>query len=345
MPTMFDYLDKYQELSFLDMPFNDIDALILTQLIYLDFSKSNFNSNTCLKDILDEYFLGKKIKKMKLGLIVPKRIINLADIVRNTKRYKDLHVDNYLDVLEDIEQFGAITYKLDDKTAFIAFRGTDDTLIGWYEDLYGTYNFPYPSQIEALNYVKKLIEDDDLNYYIGGHSKGGNLASYSYLYLSDEEKKHIIKAYDFDGQGFPLKSFELNNDKLVKILPSESIIGRLMNSYPKEEKIIKTAKKGLYAHDATSWQIDDTNFDLADSFKPKTTILVEKLNQKTLELNEEEQTLVLTEVKKYFSSLKGTTLLQIKKHPFDNYRKLKKMNKNSRKILKGFVKTFIKYYL
>ena len=59
-------------------------------------------------------------------------------------RFGSLKLNYYMNVVnEDKEaQFSAITYVLEDKNVFIAYRGTDATLIGWKEDL--NLAFPRP---------------------------------------------------------------------------------------------------------------------------------------------------------------------------------------------------------
>ena len=47
------------------------------------------------------------------------------------------------------EQFAAMTFRLPDGTSYIAFRGTDSTVVGWKEDFNMTYLSPVPAQEEA----------------------------------------------------------------------------------------------------------------------------------------------------------------------------------------------------
>ena len=41
-------------------------------------------------------------------------------------------------------QFSAITFILDDGTLFLAFRGTDETIVGWKEDFNMAFLNPVP---------------------------------------------------------------------------------------------------------------------------------------------------------------------------------------------------------
>ena len=53
-------------------------------------------------------------------------------------------------------QFSAITFILDDGTLFLAFRGTDETIIGWKEDFNMAFLSPVPGQEYSVKYVNMV---------------------------------------------------------------------------------------------------------------------------------------------------------------------------------------------
>ncbi|MCB5629869.1 Mbeg1-like protein, partial [Bifidobacterium animalis] len=63
-------------------------------------------------------------------------------------RYQNILLSNYINELDyqSIKQFAAITFQLEDSSIYVAFRGTDDTILGWREDFQMTYQFPNASQ-------------------------------------------------------------------------------------------------------------------------------------------------------------------------------------------------------
>ncbi len=77
------------------------------------------------------------------------------------------------------EQFAAMTFRQPDGTSYIAFRGTDSTVVGWKEDFNMTYLSPVPAQEEAAAYMDEVAARTPGELYVGGHSKGGNLAVYA----------------------------------------------------------------------------------------------------------------------------------------------------------------------
>ena len=68
-------------------------------------------------------------------------------------------LSDYADVTDDHEekQFAAFCAELPDDTYYIAFRGTDDTIIGWKEDFNMGVMMPVPSQLEAVEYVNTVM--------------------------------------------------------------------------------------------------------------------------------------------------------------------------------------------
>lgn len=89
---------------------------------------------------------------------------------------------------------------------------------------------------------------------VAGHSKGGNLAFYSYLTASKKIKDRIFRVYNFDGPGFKNQNILINDNdpKLIKMVPSNDIVGMILentNNY----QIIKSHKKNVAAHDLFTW--------------------------------------------------------------------------------------------
>ena len=75
---------------------------------------------------------------------------------------------------------------------FVAFEGTDDSMVGWHEDFDMMHTFPIPSQKLAMEYLNQVITRKYHRVYVGGHSKGGNLAMTACMYLPFW-KQHKVK--------------------------------------------------------------------------------------------------------------------------------------------------------
>ena len=75
------------------------------------------------------------------------------------RRFADAVLAGYVDKhdFENQEQFSALHVYLSDGTLFVSYSGTDDTILGWKEDLNMAYQMPVPSQEEAVGYLEKTV--------------------------------------------------------------------------------------------------------------------------------------------------------------------------------------------
>ena len=121
-------------------------------------------------------------------------------------------------------QFSAVTFVLPDGTLFVAFRGTDDSLIGWKEDFNLSYIHPAPGQIMALEYLSEIASAHPGKIITGGHSKGGHLAVYSAVFSPESVRERIICAYSNDGPGSVHTQAQKRQYQRVKITPGEKIL-------------------------------------------------------------------------------------------------------------------------
>lgn len=154
-----------------------------------------------------------------------------------------------------------MTALLDDNSAYISFRGTDNTIVGWKEDFKMTYLKNIPSQTDALRYLEAAADafPDISELRVGGHSKGGNLAIYSSLKCRPDIQERIVSIYNNDGPGFSkgFAEYHSSDDIINRIhtyLPQTSIVGMLLN-HPENYTVIESCQSGFLQHDVYSWQV------------------------------------------------------------------------------------------
>ena len=128
---------------------------------------------------------------------------------------------------------------------------------GWREDFDLSNTFPVPSQKLAAEYLISEAKKHD-KIYVGGHSKGGNLAVAAALQADEKVREKIITVYDFDGPGFREKEFNSESfqkliPKIKKYTPEVSVVGMILYSTP-NYIVVKSNYKGILQHHAMSWQ-------------------------------------------------------------------------------------------
>lgn len=303
MENFLDYLNKNQS-SFKEDPLNEVDSLILAYLSYLHYPKYKLR----IKD-LD---ISKTTKEKNNKEFIKR--------VKESKRYQNIELCFYKEETNDLieKQFSSVTFLLPDDTMYLSFRGTDSTLTGWKEDFNMAFMLPVPSQKEALDYTNKITKLIPKKFYLGGHSKGGNLAVYAGCNLNNELEKRLIKIYSHDGPGF-LKEFLTTSNyqqvksKITKIVPSSSIIGMLLYTNEKY-KIIKSSEKGILEHDPFSWLVNDKSFITIKKLTDGTIYTNKVINDFISSLSKKEREIFIDSLFTVLKATNLTTLDQISKN-------------------------------
>jgi len=157
---------------------------------------------------------------------------------------------------------------LQDGSAFIAFRGTDYSLVGWKEDFNMSFCSSVPAQREAAAYVAEMAGMLPFNLHLGGHSKGGNLAVYAAAKVPLSVQNRIRSIYNLDGPGFtkPMLSdpgYLRVVPRIRTCIPESSIIGILLE-HREPYTVIRSRQVGILQHEPYSWEIMAGGFLLAN---------------------------------------------------------------------------------
>ncbi len=264
---VFDYIDKYGVYSFLDVPFNDIDNIVFSSLSYIDFegivSVNRFNPLT-ISNVASIYFNSHT--KMTNNILAFRQAIKVFKAIKDTNRYGNLFLYNYVYETKENEQFGALTIEIDRNLVYVSFEGTDQMVSGWKEDFMLSYQFPVLSQRRAIDYLNKYFWFRHKKIIVGGHSKGGNLAVISSMYANFLVRDKIIKVYNNDGPGLLKEQIESRYyrdiiPKLIHLIPVDSIVGLLLR-HSDNYLVVKSTKKGILSHDLTTWKVKDKELDI-----------------------------------------------------------------------------------
>ena len=172
----------------------------------------------------------------------------------------------YRDLLipEQETQFAAVTFLLDDGSAFLAFRGTDYSLVGWKEDFNMSFQQTVPAQRLALQYVRDVAAEYLAPLRLGGHSKGGNLAVFAAARCGPMLQKRILEVYNHDGPGFT--EYMMGDPGYVALVPriktyvpQSSVIGMLLE-HEEPYTVIRSKTVSLLQHDPYSWEVMGRDF-------------------------------------------------------------------------------------
>ena len=268
MSTKFDYLCWRGDLSFSKDGFNEVDGSVLSMLSYIDFGSIIGDGEMTLAEASAGYCPDKKYDSVRLGLIIPSKNVNrLFCLAGETRRFSKVKISDYNAVTSAEEgcQFAAVTFHLPGRRAVIAFRGTDDSIVGWREDCYLSFCEEIPAQRRAVAYLEAIAAKYPTEkIYIVGHSKGGNLALYSSLKCSAEARARILRIFSYDGPGLSqsqisLPEFRAMRRRICAIVPQSSFIGTM---FELEERytVINGTARGPRQHDSFTWEVEGAAF-------------------------------------------------------------------------------------
>ena len=352
MANMFDYINWRGNIKFEQVGINEIDSLIFTELAYLPYE--NLVSSPDIKKTITISELSKKYFEIYdldnyVGAIIPgKEISELLYAVKDTKRYSGVKVWGYVNSI-DIEkekQFSAICFDITEDETYVAYRGTDDTLVGWKENLNMALFTPIPSQIDGVEYLNKIATKSHKKLYLGGHSKGGNLAIYSSLFADKKVKDKVLFVHSFDGPGFKeefIDSIENKDDfsKIKTFIPNASTVGMIFNIIG-EQKIIASSQKGLRQHDSFSWSLMADEFVVAEKLKKSSVELHDLLIKWVDKMSKEEVTDFIESLYKISTSTDASTLTEINAEKRKFIFAILKMDSASRKSIVGAIHKLLK---
>ena len=265
MEDLFDYLRWRGDLSFAQVPPGPVDALIFSALSYLSFGgrvAEQPEIPLSLREAAEEFFLQTDTDQR----CRVKTDLSLLMSAANTRRFGNTLLLQFRDILipDEDTQFAAITFLLDNNSAFLAFRGTDYSLVGWKEDFNMTFQESVPAQRLAVQYTADIAERYPMPLYLGGHSKGGNLAVFAAAKSDASIRIRIRQIYNHDGPGFT--DYVMKDPAYLEIIPrvrtiipQSSVIGMLLE-HEEPYTVIKSKQIGLLQHDFYSWVLSGPEF-------------------------------------------------------------------------------------
>lgn len=262
------YLRNYGGQDFSALLLNDIDLLIFAQLSYCDFLPVPAGSTLCeaaqvllhtprSEDDTEQRFDFQREHDENLLLWVAACPRYRYVTVRAFERKYD----------EENLQFAALCLRAAGGD-IVVYRGTDNTLAGWKEDLDLCFRLPVAAQTCALDFFRRMADGHDRPLIICGHSKGGGLSLYAALFAQENLRSRVSQVVSFDGVGIPESILEhLEKDeqyagilsRIRVILPEGAIVGVIFPQ-PGRVRTVDSRKIGVMQHYPYNWIVEGTDF-------------------------------------------------------------------------------------
>jgi len=349
MYNITNYVWDYGKETFATRAFTKEDALVLSEFCYLKYDGlvPGMNEKPIPLSELDSdpdkenLFWDKRYEKDNRALY---------NAIVSSKRFKNLKLGFYNNIidLEKGTQFSAITYFLDCGITVVTFRGTDETMVGWQEDFGMMLKKPIVGQTLSVEYLEEMAKILPGDFYVAGHSKGGNLSMYSVLESPKEIQDRVTYLYSFDGPGFRPEFIEsrLTDDLRAKAhtyIPRSSPIG-LMLSTPGDMTVIEASSVGAMQHNPYNWHIRDGKL-VETKLSEQHMLMMKSTNEWIFKLNDEEVEEFVSLMCWMLDATQAQTTIEFQDNFSEHFKALYKANKENPQEIKDMASAFMQSYL
>lgn len=296
MAPLADYLKWRGDLPLEYDGFCELDAAVMAWLAYLPFELLGGGA------LREDVSLTELCAYMTAVPGVEDKLIREEDLefcrsFSQCRRYRDARLHSFqhrFDVLSQT-QFAAMCLTLGEGHCCVIFRGTDNTLVGWKEDLNLGLTFPIPAQSSAQEFLEQSAGElpDCGRITVCGHSKGGNLAIYAASFCAEEVQRRIAAVYNFDGPGFEDRVLESEGYRRVRgriltFVPQFSVIGMLFD-IDRPFTAVRSEASGISQHILSAWQAEGRHFVYAQGLTEASRMLDSSLDLWFREMGPEER--------------------------------------------------------
>ena len=320
MGTFTDYIKWRGDLTFSKDPFNVVDNLVLSCISYVEmddiFAPDSSKAFT-IKEISDLYF--KKIypkKSFRDGSILKDAPLTLKAIAK-TNRYRNITVRNYVsktDIKKTL-QFAAMEFLLPGDISYVAYRGTDDSIVGWKED-FKLATSEVQAEKEAVKYLNNIAKVTEQKLIVGGHSKGGHLAIYAVAKCESAIRNRVKKIYSNDGPGFMEKVATAKDMKdivprIVSIVPEDTVVGLLMEPVC-PPIVVQSTAKALAQHNVSTWCVEGKKLVTTKSISKAALLIDATLKENIGKMSDKEMDEFVDNLFSLFEATGAITLTELK---------------------------------
>ena len=274
MANILDYLEWRGDLTLEQAPFNPVDGLILCRLAYVPFDgiAPGPGEGTATIGGAARVLLAQQTPERRAVVSgLWKGDAELLAALMDSGRFSGMLLENYVSELdpEEEKQFSAFTVCLGDGSRYVAYRGTDSTLVGWKEDFNMAFTTPVPAQRTAAEYLRARAAEKPGPLRVGGHSKGGNLAVFAAAFCGEETQGRILEVQNNDGPGFEAAvtaqpGYRRIAPRVRTLVPQSSVVGMLLE-HEEAYTVVHSTQLGLMQHDLYSWQVRRAGFVCLES--------------------------------------------------------------------------------
>lgn len=296
--NLFDYVEEFGNLSFEEEGINELDSAIFAMLSYISFegtAAEGSKDGVPLQELSNRFFSSEfRYSLRNENWDIWQSCIRMLETAARCRRYAGIKVRGYVSLLDEEEpaQFSAVIFSLTPALHFVAFRGTDTSVVGWRENFLMTCQSQTTAQKMALDYLESWAPRLPGTIHAGGHSKGANLAIYAAAQASPDVQSRIAGVWNFDGPGFSrnpdmLERIKAIDGRIKTCIPETSLVGMLMRSFD-SYTVVKSDNQLFLQHDLFSWHVDGKQFEQVDELSRTSRMFDSTMNATIANLSDEQ---------------------------------------------------------
>lgn len=350
MANISDYLIWRGDLTLEERPFNFVDNLILCSLSYIGFDGAAdwAAGGTCTLKEAADWFRSQSPETQHIRSPLDREFLLLAS---ESRRFGGIRLTRHGGKFspEQELQFSATTFLLTQDLAYVAYRGTDSTLVGWKEDFNMAFLPQVPAQEEAVRYLNSLEDLPQRQLLVGGHSKGGNLAIFAAAGCQEALQARIAAVFCNDGPGFDRSFLEGDGyrriqDRVHLLIPQSSIIGRLLE-HRCDCRVLRSDDSGLSQHDLYTWQVLGTEFQWEEGVDATSVVVDQSIKSWLESMAPEEREAFINQVYTAMQATNVKTLREFREDKVKNYTSLfrswRELPQDNRKFMTASAKKLL----
>ena len=388
MGNIVDYVRR-EFRGFAELPFGDVDSLVLSELSYMRlsglvpaFGEARSVATLPIRELLRaesyaDMFVSNSSDMNEYRLA-------LLRAVCESPRFRALRVGEYAERLSEREQqqFAAMTFDVGCGPAdslYVAFRGTDGTLVGWKEDFNMAVRCPVPSQESAYRYASSILDrsegflssGDSPEVMLGGHSKGGNMAVYAAMRIAHDDIEaagerarrlgllpslgvpvrgrngRISRIFSHDGPGLPAsavrgQAYRAVESRIRKTVPESSVVGMLLQSNA-TARIVKADAIGIMQHMGNSWQVaENGDFEQLDELTAGAQLVKRTIDGWLDTVSQEQRERAIDQIYGIFAAAGYGNIADLVEHWTDSLPKIVEAARNTDRETRELIKAVVK---
>ena len=296
-----EYLET-QLATFDEVPFGAVDAALLSQACMLDapWAVPAIPASDQRRHVLDKLFAhggrprgarfrdlarAERFDTLLCGFTPNELKRELFGLIASP-RFRDLALCDYLSVFDEVShtQFAAMTFIWRDEFAYVGFRGTDTSFVGWRENFDMAYREPVRAQELAATYLDTVADHLPERLFVGGHSKGGNVALFAAAMCREDVRARIERVWCHDAPGFRTGSPVLERaahlaERIHMTVPQDSLVGMLMDVPVTPQVVHSDAFGGIDQHSLFTWEVAGDDFAYVERVSDASRTVHDAINE------------------------------------------------------------------